>query len=88
MEYPHMVVLVQWGDCPCAIPLNHKRLPESSIADWVEHNGFKSEHGNGANFGFVDGSVRFLSEEVDMSDTGHLQQFKVKKSPEIFEFTH
>lgn len=51
---------------PCAMPLNYKMEPETSAADWEDHNGFKSRHSGGAYFVLADGSVRFVSETIDL----------------------
>jgi prepilin-type N-terminal cleavage/methylation domain-containing protein/prepilin-type processing-associated H-X9-DG protein len=51
----------------CAIPLNY-RQPNGqlwSIWDWGRNYSFHSYHPGGAQFGLVDGSVRFVSETVD-----------------------
>jgi prepilin-type N-terminal cleavage/methylation domain-containing protein len=60
-----------------AIPLNappmcdidasksvRKRL-ENCSADWQNNYGFTSDHGVGANFASADGSVRFISNDID-----------------------
>ena len=58
-------------------PLNQNPISESLIdaASWTTCSGvagdrasnFSSEHPGGGNFGFVDGSVHFLSETIDMT---------------------
>jgi prepilin-type N-terminal cleavage/methylation domain-containing protein len=62
-----------------AIPLNtppacdldtskpvRKRL-ENCAADWQNNYGFTSDHGVGANFAAADGSVRFISNDIDVN---------------------
>jgi prepilin-type N-terminal cleavage/methylation domain-containing protein/prepilin-type processing-associated H-X9-DG protein len=39
--------------------------PTQSTDDWQHRDGFMSRHPTGANFGFCDGSVHFLSETID-----------------------
>lgn len=55
----------------CATPLNllhdDDRDPIGNIHDWTYSCGFMSRHPGGANFAMVDGSVRFVSEEVNLS---------------------
>jgi prepilin-type processing-associated H-X9-DG protein len=40
--------------------------PEHNIYNWAVSWGFKSNHLNGANFAFADGSVHFLQDNIDM----------------------
>ena len=50
----------------CAIPLNYRNIPETSIADWHEHNGFQSHHDGGGHFAMADGRVRFVQDDIDL----------------------
>lgn len=49
----------------CAVPLNYWRIPEDTDDDWFYNYSFASRHSGGGHFCFVDGSVRFISENVD-----------------------
>lgn len=49
----------------CAVPLNHWRIPEDTDDDWFYSYSFASRHAGGGHFCFVDGSIRFISENVD-----------------------
>lgn len=47
------------------IPLNHMEDAGDSISNWFRTCGFKSRHSGGANFGMGDGSVKFVTENMD-----------------------
>lgn len=63
----------------CAIPLNFEPfgvVREDNIRDWVHNNGFMSRHNGGSSFALVDGSVRFISQSLDLQvyrDLGTIQ---------------
>jgi prepilin-type processing-associated H-X9-DG protein len=39
---------------------------ENCAADWENNYGFASDHAVGANFAFADGSVRFISNAIEI----------------------
>lgn len=51
----------------CAIPLNRVLKVPKNIGDWPNNYSFASWHTGGGNFGLCDGSVRFVSETVDVA---------------------
>jgi len=53
----------------CAIPLNSKQPSGApyGAGDWPNVYSFRSNHPNGANFAMVDGSVQFISNDINMN---------------------
>ena len=47
------------------VPMNSPRVPQGSPAFAAYELSFGSNHGNGANFTFGDGSVKYLSDQID-----------------------
>ncbi len=69
---PGAVDLAWWwwfnaSTATCGVPLNHYYPPGTfPLNDWPNNYSFASEHRGGAQFAMVDGSVRFVSENVDL----------------------
>jgi prepilin-type processing-associated H-X9-DG protein len=55
----------------CAIPLNSGMQPGqpgyNTPKDWQDLYSFRSNHSQGANFAFADGSVQFISQNIDLT---------------------
>lgn len=56
------------GNCATPVNLLHDddRDPIGNLQDWTYSCGFMSRHPGGANFAMMDGSVRFVEDEIDM----------------------
>jgi prepilin-type processing-associated H-X9-DG protein len=66
----HSAAYYSNGDwCSCNLPLNHgMSLPPQYpvfLSTWWEGQGFRSKHPGGVHFCLVDGSVRFVAEDID-----------------------
>lgn len=52
----------------CGVPLNHYQRNQSIVAgDWPNNYSFASQHTGGGHFGMGDGTVRFISENIDIN---------------------
>lgn len=51
----------------CAIPLNRSVKLPPNPGDWPNNYGFNSKHAGGGHFALLDGSCRFVSENIDIS---------------------
>ena len=63
---------VGWGNVPTStmMPINMKDIDSPAGCDpgnWGTGLGFKSKHRNGANFSFGDGTVKFVSETLNIN---------------------
>jgi prepilin-type N-terminal cleavage/methylation domain-containing protein len=55
-----------FGSCACDPNTNPSGDKSRCIMNWAVTWGFKSNHPNGVNFANVDGSVRFVAQNIDM----------------------
>jgi hypothetical protein len=51
----------------CAIPLNRSVKLPPNPGDWPNNYGFNSRHVGGGHFALLDGSARFVSENIDIN---------------------
>ena len=65
----------------CGIPLNYEsnvirsdisQTLETRLGDWQNNYSFFSHHPGGANFGLCDGSVTFISDNIDLTNYRHM----------------
>ena len=79
-QHDHLAQNIWWhfnggnAHCTTIIPINYQRTssqypacgnPLDHYANWNKSWGFKSNHANGANFLFADGSVHYLPAAID-----------------------
>lgn len=55
-----------FSSCGCDAMTNPSGDKARCIMNWAVTWGFKSQHPNGVNFALVDGSVRFITQNIDM----------------------
>jgi prepilin-type processing-associated H-X9-DG protein len=58
--------------CGCDTSTNPSGDKARCIMNWAVTWGFKSSHANGVNFAMVDGSIHFVSQNIDMRTYQHL----------------
>jgi prepilin-type N-terminal cleavage/methylation domain-containing protein/prepilin-type processing-associated H-X9-DG protein len=61
-----------FGSCMCDSNTNPSGDRTRCIMNWAVTWGFKSNHPNGTNFAMVDGSVRFINQNIDHRTYQHL----------------
>jgi prepilin-type N-terminal cleavage/methylation domain-containing protein len=66
----HSAAFYSNGDwCSCNVPINHglelPPLNDDFLKKWWEGQSFRSHHPGGVHFCLVDGSVRFVAEDID-----------------------
>ena len=69
----------------CAIPLN-TNLPGSNqfpAGDWPNVYSFRSQHPGGGNFALADGSVRFITETIDLTQYRALATIRGRASYQV-----
>lgn len=71
----------------CAIRLNYKMQPDLQVwaeGDWFNNYSFLSRHAGGGHFALVDGSVRFVSQEINLSVYRALGTIRSRDVPDGF----
>jgi prepilin-type N-terminal cleavage/methylation domain-containing protein/prepilin-type processing-associated H-X9-DG protein len=74
----------------CAIPPNIMKRPNGTLYhpyfDWPEIYSFRSRHAGGLNFGFADGSVRFISDSIPLPSYRALATINIGETIPNLEF--
>jgi len=75
---------ITWGSA--AAPLNSRSLSDTPVymVFQVEYDSFRSDHPGGVNFALVDGSVRFVSDQIDQTV---LKALATRAGNEVFDAT-
>jgi prepilin-type N-terminal cleavage/methylation domain-containing protein/prepilin-type processing-associated H-X9-DG protein len=76
-----------YANATCGIPLNYNDGPPGSpspgYGDWENRYSFHSNHPGGANFCFADGTVRFVSNDVNLNTYRALATIRAGESVDL-----